>query len=107
MTAKSRLKALIYLNVAELVAAFLGLLVMAVLIPVPGSPDQYHVSTLRAALGASMGVSAIASSMIVFFLIVLGLNVHLLRRLRRDAEKGGSENFTLIHPKKTGEMVER
>lgn len=89
MTMNARLKLLFYLNVVGLVAAFLGLLVMAVLIPVPGSPDQYDVSTLKAALGASMGVSAIASSMIVFFLIVLGLNVHLLRRLRRVAEKVG------------------
>jgi len=27
--------------------------------------------------------------------------------IKQGAEKGGSENFTLIHPKKTGELVER
>lgn len=27
--------------------------------------------------------------------------------IKQGAEKGGSENFTLIYPKKTGEMVGR
>lgn len=81
----ARLKSLYYLNVVWLVAAFLGLLVMAVLIPVPGSPDQNHVSALQASLRASMGVTGIATSMIFFFLLALGLNVYLLRRLRRDS----------------------
>jgi hypothetical protein len=27
--------------------------------------------------------------------------------IKQGAEQGGSENFTLIHPKKTGEMVKR
>lgn len=86
MTMNARLKSLFYLNVVGLVAAFLGLLVMAVMIPVPGSPDQNEVSALQASFRASLGVTAIASSMIFFFLLVLGLNVYLLRRLRRDAD---------------------
>lgn len=27
--------------------------------------------------------------------------------IKQGSEKGGSENFTLIHPKKTGEMVKK
>ena len=85
MIKNTRLKFLFYLSVAEFVAAFLGLVVMAVLIPVPGSPDQNDVSALQASLRASAGVTAMACFIIGIFFVALGLNVYLLRRLRRDS----------------------